>query len=146
MRRTERVRGFARRLAGIGGLLAGFLISESLCLGAPANPSQIPSIFKPESTPADSIFRLSLMVLTITGLIFVIVFSLLMYATVKFRSRSGDDGHEPPQVYGSNQVELAWTVIPGLIVLVLFLATARMIHSIQDAPRPRGAIEVIAIG
>jgi len=49
-------------------------------------------------------------------------------------------------VYGSNQVELAWTVIPILIVLVLFLATARVIHSIQDAPKPAGAIEVIAIG
>ena len=58
----------------------------------------------------------------------------------------GDDGREPPQVYGSNQVELAWTVIPVLIVLVLFLATARVIHSIQDAPEAAGAIEVIAIG
>jgi cytochrome c oxidase subunit II len=64
----------------------------------------------------------------------------------KFRKRKGDDGREPPQVYGSLQVELAWTVIPILIVLVLFLATARVIHSIQDAPQPPGTIEVVAIG
>ena len=57
-----------------------------------------------------------------------------------------NDGREPPQVYGSNQVELAWTVIPVLIVLVLFLVTARVIHSIQDAPEPPGATEVVAIG
>jgi cytochrome c oxidase subunit 2 len=37
-------------------------------------------------------------------------------------------------------------VIPTLIVLVLFLATARVIHSIQDAAQPPHAIEVIAIG
>jgi cytochrome c oxidase subunit 2 len=41
---------------------------------------------------------------------------------------------------------LAWTVIPILIVVVLFLATARVLHAVQDAPQPPGAIEVTAIG
>jgi len=45
-----------------------------------------------------------------------------------------DDKREPAQVYGSTQIELAWTIIPILIVVVLFLATARVIHAIQDAP------------
>jgi len=57
-----------------------------------------------------------------------------------------DDGREPPQVYGSNQVELAWTVIPVLIVVALFMATARVIGSVQKAARPSDASEVIAIG
>jgi cytochrome c oxidase subunit II len=111
-----------------------------------AQASQVPDIFKPASTPADSIHRLSLFVLIITGLIFVVVGSLLAYAVVKFRRRHNDEGREPPQVYGSNQMELAWTVVPVLIVLVLFFATARVIQSVQDAILPSGAIEVIAIG
>jgi cytochrome c oxidase subunit 2 len=127
-------------------LLAGVLLVATLCFGAPADPSQIPNIFRPQSTPANSILHLSALVLAITALIFVVVFSLLVYAVAKFRKRDEDDGREPAQVYGSNQVELAWTVIPTLIVLVLFLATARVIHSIQDAPKPLRAIEVIAIG
>jgi cytochrome c oxidase subunit 2 len=146
VRQTGQVRSLARKVAGIAVLLAGVLLAATLCFGAPASSSQIPNIFRPDSTPSDSIFRLSLLVLTITGLIFVIVFSLLAYSVVKYRRRGGDDGREPPQVYGSNQVELAWTVIPILIVLVLFLATARVIFSVQDAPKPAGAIEVIAIG
>jgi cytochrome c oxidase subunit II len=146
MKCSERTRNFLGRTAGIAVLLAGALLAATLCFGAPADPSQMPSIFSPQSTPANSIFHLSLLVLAITGLIFAVVFSLLAYAVVKFRRRDGDDGREPPQVYGSNQVELAWTVIPILIVLVLFLATARVIRSIQDAPKPPGAIEVIAIG
>jgi hypothetical protein len=36
----------------------------------------------------------------------------LTYAAVKFRRRVGDVGREPAQVYGSTQIELAWTVIP----------------------------------
>jgi cytochrome c oxidase subunit 2 len=85
-------------------------------------------------------------VLSVTGAIFVIVFSLLVYCVVKFRKRTDDDGREPPQVYGSNQVELAWTVIPILISVVLFMATARVIASVQKAPQPENAIRVIAIG
>lgn len=146
MKLLEKNRHLISKVTGIAVLLVGGLLAATLCFGAPGNPSQIPSIFRPESTPADSIFRLSLLVLTITGLIFVIVFSLLVYSIAKYRRRGADDGREPPQVYGSNQVELAWTVIPVLIVLVLFLATARVIHPIQDAPKPSGAIEVIAIG
>src|SRR5215472_12455162 len=99
--------------------------------GLPSDPSTSTSIFKPLSTPADSIFGLSLFVLAITGIIFAIVAGLLVYSAVKFRRKRNDDGREPPQIYGSNQLELAWTVIPVLVVVVLFLTTARIIHSIQ---------------
>ena len=104
------------------------------------------NIFAPASTSAKMIFDLSLFVLSITGAIFVIVFTLLVYSIVKFRARRDDDGREPPQVYGSNQVELAWTVVPVLIVVTLFLATARVIAAVQNAVPPAGAIGVIAIG
>jgi len=86
-----------------------------------------------------------LFVLAVTGAIFAIVFSLLVYAVAKFRRRN-DDGREPPQVYGSNQVEVAWTVIPILIVVALFMATARVIADIQKASPSASAIEVVAIG
>jgi len=146
MKRSQQAHASVHKLAGIAVLLAGVLLVATLCFGAPADPSQIPNIFRPQSTPANSILHLSTLVLTITALIFVVVFGLLVYVVAKFRKGDDDDGREPPQVYGSNQVELAWTVIPILIVLVLFLATARVIRSIQDAPKPPGAIEVIAIG
>src|SRR6516164_934382 len=126
-------------------LLAASLFSVHSCF-ASAQASRVPAIFKPASTPAESIHRLSLFVLVITALIFVVVFSLLVYAVVKFRHRAPEDGREPPQVYGSNQMELAWTVVPVLITLVLFFATARVIHSIQQAVPPPGTIRVTAIG
>jgi cytochrome c oxidase subunit 2 len=126
-------------------LPAATLLSVRSCFFF-AQASQVPDIFKPASTPADSIHRLSVFVLVIAGLIFLVVFSLLVYAVGKFRHRASEDGREPPQVYGSNQMELAWTVVPVLIVLVLFFATARVIHSIQQAVPPPGTIRVTAIG
>ncbi len=106
----------------------------------------ITNIFAPASTPAQSILDFSIFVLTITGLIFLVVCGLLIYAIVKFRARGTDADREPAQVYGSTQIELAWTIIPVLIVVVLFTATARVIHAIQDAPKPPTALEVTVIG
>jgi cytochrome c oxidase subunit 2 len=146
MVRSDQIRILLSKAAGIMVLLAVALLAASLCFGAPGDPSQLPSIFDPRSTPTKWIYHLSYFVLSITGLIFVVVFALLFYAVVKFRKRPGDDSREPAQVYGSNQIELAWTVIPILIVVVLFLATARVIHSIQDVPKPENAVEVVAIG
>src|SRR5215471_19391344 len=133
------------RVAGVVVLLVAVLLAAELCTASP-HDNPIPNIFEPHSTPAEWIRHLSHFVLGVTGLIFLVVFSLLSYALVKFRSRRTGAEREPAQVYGSTQIELAWTVIPILIVAVLFAATAQMIHAIQDAPEPAGAIEVTAIG
>jgi cytochrome c oxidase subunit 2 len=111
-----------------------------------ALPQKTPNIFAPGSTPADSIFHLSLFVLSITGGIFVVVGGLLTWTIIRYRAREGDDTSEPAQIYGSTQVELAWTVVPILIVVVLFLTTARIIFAIQDAPKPPDALDVTVIG
>ena len=110
---------------------------------SPLSPT---NIFAPLSTPAQSIFDLSLMILAITAAIFVIVAGLLVYSVVKFRKRRNDDGREPAQVYGSTQVELAWTILPVIVVLVLFLATARAVFGVQEARQPKGALEVTVVG
>jgi cytochrome c oxidase subunit 2 len=127
-------------------VFVGILTASSSIFAEPPANSLIPSIFSPDSTPADHIYGLALFVLSITTVIFVVVFTLLLYATVKFRMRRSDDHREPPQVYGSNQIELAWTVIPVLIVVMLFLATARVIAQVQDADRSPDSIDVTAIG
>src|SRR5215510_11156881 len=128
------------------GMLA--LVLWSITAAAAARPSSttLTNIFAPETTPGRSIFDLSMFVLAICAIIFIVVCSLLIYSATKFRATAANSTSEPAQVYGSTQIELAWTIIPVLIVVVLFLATARVIHAIQDAPMPPTAIEVTAIG
>jgi cytochrome c oxidase subunit 2 len=108
--------------------------------GAPAN------IFAPLSTPAFMISRLSYFVLGVTCAIFVIVFALVVFAAVRFRRRRTDDGKEPAQVFGSNRLETAWTIVPILVVLVLSLTTARVTQGVQGAPRPSNALDVTVVG
>lgn len=106
----------------------------------------IPTTLAPASTPARQIFDLSIVVVAITGGIFLIVGGLLAVALFRFRARKTDSLAEPAQIYGSTQIELAWTVIPILIVVVLFLTTARIIFAVQDAPKPKTALDVTVIG
>jgi cytochrome c oxidase subunit 2 len=131
------------RLLGSGILVCFW---TGLAFADPTPPLSPTNIFAPASTPAKSIFGLSLFVLAVTGAIFSVVFALLLYSVVKFRKRRNDDGREPPQVYGSNQVELAWTIIPILIVVALFMATARVIALVQKTSPPSNAIAITAIG
>ncbi|HTY42831.1 MAG TPA: cytochrome c oxidase subunit II [Thermoanaerobaculia bacterium] len=104
------------------------------------------SVFRPVSSPADAVHHYSLFVLGITGAIFAVVFTMLVVAVVRFRRRPGDDASEPPQVYGSDQVEVAWTVIPVLIVIVLSLTTARTVFEVQNPARPSNALQVTVVG
>ncbi|UWZ85377.1 cytochrome c oxidase subunit II [Occallatibacter riparius] len=103
------------------------------------------SIFAPHSTPAREEHQLAIFVLWIALLIFLGVGSLLTYSILKFRARPNDDT-EPPQVFGSLQIELSWTIIPILIIAVLFLGTARVLFSVQDAKKPANALDVVVIG
>jgi cytochrome c oxidase subunit II len=105
-----------------------------------------PSIFAPVSTPAFAIRELAFIVLGITAVIFIIVAGLAVYALIRFRRPRTDDGREPPQVYGSRQIEQAWTVVPLLIVVVLFLVTARYIYALEARSQPAAALEIAIVG
>ncbi|HKA21945.1 MAG TPA: cytochrome c oxidase subunit II [Blastocatellia bacterium] len=121
-------------------------------LGLSASPvfadgaSSVTNIFKPDGPPARAIFDYTMLVLAVCAVIFVIVVGLLVYTVTRFRHRREDDGQEPPQVYGSNQIELAWTVIPIIIVFVLTLVTARTIAEVQNAVPPPKALKVTVVG
>jgi cytochrome c oxidase subunit II len=106
----------------------------------------VSSIFAPVSTPAHTERTLAVLVLLMSAGVFLLVAALLTYSIVRFRARRGDQGGEPPQVYGSGPVEAAWTVVPFIIVVVLSLATARTIYNVQAAPRPPSAFDVTVVG
>jgi cytochrome c oxidase subunit 2 len=124
-------------------IVTTFLVAPGFAADA---PTTVTNIFKPLSTPAQAIHELSLLALAICAGIFLVVAGLLAYIVLRFRERPQDEGREPPQVYGSNQIELAWTVIPILIVLVLFLATARTIYDVQGAVPPASTVNVTVVG
>jgi cytochrome c oxidase subunit 2 len=120
-----------------------YSLSRLAGVGVARSPT---NIFDPAATPAHSIFGLSMLVLSVTLGIFLLVGSLLLYVLIRYRQRPSDSEREPAQIYGSDQIELSWTVIPILIVVMLFLSTTRVILDTQAAPKPSGALDVTVIG
>lgn len=121
----------------------------ALFLQAQSKPPEyrVADIFKPLATPGESEKQVAYLTFAITGAIFVVVASLIVYTIVKFRRRADDSSRqEPPQVYGSNQIEVAWTVIPILIVFVLIGVSARVIAGVQNASPPKDALHVRVVG
>ncbi len=102
----------------------------ALSEGSPRNLS----IFDPVSPPAQSIHHLSILVLAITGGIFLVVESVLIYSLLRFRRNYMPGSSEPPQVYGSKPIEIAWTAAPALIVFVLTLVIARTEWEVRVDP------------
>ena len=86
-----------------------------------------------------------MLVFGVIGIIFVITQGALVWSLIRYRAR-GDETTEPPQIYGSNPIELAWTVIPILIVFILFLVTTRTIYSLDMQEPPEGALRVKVTG
>lgn len=131
---------------------AGAVSAGDAAICAPTTGGSAPNInagdldiFHPASPPARKIREIAWLVLGITAAIFLVVEGVLVWSIVRFRSRKTQTG-EPVQVFGSNPVELAWTIIPCVIVFVLALATVRTIREVELEAPPKGALEVDVIG
>lgn len=104
------------------------------------------SVFHPASRPAASIRDLFYLVFGITGAIFALVEGMLVYAAWRYRRRKAGNDPEPAQVYGSQPLEVAWTVAPLLIVFVLFLVVVRSVFEAQEGNDDPPALRVQLIG
>ncbi len=125
------------------GLGAGLLMA--LARPPQLAPAPTPTMFDPVGVPAETILDITWLLIGVCGAIGVIMFCLIGFAIVRCRRPEGDD-REPPQVYGSNPIELAWTVIPLLIVFVLFMVSARGIFELERTSPPEGSTELTVIG
>jgi cytochrome c oxidase subunit 2 len=65
----------------------------------------------------------------IAGVIFAIIVTVFVYALIFFRRRKGDDTDARP-IRGKTALELTWTVIPLIIVIVLSIYGGRVLDEI----------------
>ena len=106
-------------LSNFSGAIAAWLCLAPVALAR--EPLSMSSTLALASTPAHYIANLSLFLIWITGGISLAVGGLLAFAPFRFRARKSDPLSGRAQVYRSTEIDLAWTLIP-VLVLVLFLA------------------------
>ena len=134
--------------AGIAILLvaSAFGVDVGAVAAAERPPVTTPSIFDPVSVPAIVVGDYAWLVIAVCAVIFALVSALLVYALLRFRLRGNDDGREPPQIYGSNPLELAWTLIPIVVVFLLSLVSVRVVGDLHIDERPADWMPVRVIG
>lgn len=88
-----------------------------------------PSILRPASQSAQDIRHLSLWLLVICLLVFVVVEGLLITVIVLFRRRRREE--DVRQVYGNSNLEFLWTLIPAILVIIIFTMTIRSMGALQ---------------
>lgn len=101
-----------------------------------------PAGFDPVTTQGHTISDLFVLVMILSGLVFLLVATLLIYSIIHFRSRPGDD--QASQTSGNRKLEIAWTVGPALLLTILFVLTIRTMNSV-DARHP-DALKIKVIG
>jgi cytochrome c oxidase subunit II len=95
---------------------------------------------EPHTKEAKQVFWLYNVVLVMGGIVFVGVEGFIVYSVFRYRRR---DDRLPTQIHGNNLVEVIWTAIPTVIVLILFVLSTLTLNSIsQAATHPGVSIEV----
>lgn len=89
-------------------------------------------MFSPNSPQAYSINNLLLLTTIIGGVILLIIGGVVFYSA--FRFRSGLRPGEPPQIFGSRNLEFLWTGIPVIVLIVLFGFAVNTMRQIDPAP------------
>jgi cytochrome c oxidase subunit II len=70
------------------------------------------------------------LVFGIAVVIFFVVEGLIIWTVVRYRRKPGDD-ELPPQTHGNAVAEVVWTVVPTLIVAVLFVASWLTLNTVE---------------
>ena len=90
---------------------------------------------RPAGPNAESIHDLFIPVLWIAAIIFVVVEVALVAFAIRFRHRAGRDTI-PPQVHGNPRLEIAWTILPALILAGVAVPTVATIFDLKRDPGP----------
>ena len=88
----------------------------------------------PQSPLARAIYDLGIVSSIVFALIFVIVTGAITFSIFRFRARAGEP--DPRQILGNHKVEIAWTIVPFLIVIFLFVITLSAMNRADPPPAP----------
>ncbi len=99
----------------------------------------------PEGPIADSINDLWQLVFIMATVVFIIVQGGLFYAMGRFRERK-DDESEPVQLHGNTKLEIAWTIIPVVILASIGYPIVRGIFDVRTIPEGPDVLQVQVTG
>jgi len=87
----------------------------------------------PQSIIAREIYDLHMLIMWIIVAIFVVVFGALIYSIIKHRKAAS---HKAEQFHENVMVEIAWTIVPFLILIGMAYPATKTVISMKDTASP----------
>ena len=120
-------KSFTRRLATLGPMAIVALVALAAC-GDDKSPY---STLSPRSSIAEDIQGIYKLIFWLALVVFVGVQFAIVYTVMRYRRRREDEVR-PPQIHGSKTLEILWTIIPAVVLLVIFIPTVRLMYDHAD--------------
>ncbi|MDR5770388.1 cytochrome c oxidase subunit II [Caballeronia sp. LP006] len=120
-----------RALSGV--LAAGALLNAGVALAvndSPGGPAVNELNFQPPVTKiAEELYGLHTFMLIICLVIFLGVFGVMFYSLIAHRKSKG---HKPANFHESTTVEIIWTIVPFVIVVLMALPATKAVVAMKD--------------
>ena len=140
--RARQVREDHVREAGLlrRGVLVASLTLLAVLLASCTDPQ---STINPRSDHGDVIQSVYTLVFWLGAIVFVAVLLATVVFTFAFRERPG---RVAKQIHGNTRLEVVWTLIPVVLVVIIAVPTFEAISKTSGAEAPADALQVTATG
>ena len=134
-----------RRRTGGRVMILGFLGMITMLVLTACGPEVAKpySTTSPASPTADDVQSLYKLVFWLALIVFVGVQFAIVYTALRFRRTRSEQ--RPPQVHGNKRLEIIWTVIPAVVLLVILIPTITTLYD-HDAAAEEGDIVIDVYG
>ena len=135
-------RGLRGTAARIAVLFTVVLLTVAAILPAVARADSPYSTVSPATDQANEIHDIYKLTFWLALIVFVGVQIGIAYTVLRYRRRS-DEEERPEQMHGHKTLEIIWTIIPAVVLLVIFIPTVRTIYAHDEQTEdPEMVVEV----
>ncbi|CAN5526064.1 cytochrome c oxidase subunit II [soil metagenome] len=124
-------RGMRGTAARLGILSMVVLLTITVVLPSVAGAQSPYSTVSPATPQANDIHDIYKLTFWLALIVFIGVQVGIVYTVLRFRRRA-DDEERPEQMHGHKTLEIVWTIVPAIILLVIFIPTVQTIFAHSD--------------
>jgi cytochrome c oxidase subunit 2 len=140
LHRTNRL----RRALSSAVVAAAAMVVLASC-GDSTGPDNQQNALRPAGPDAQKILDLTRPFFWIAVAVGVFVVGGTIYVALRFRAKPDDD-LGPKQVHGNTVLEVSWTIIPALILVVMAVPTVATIFDLAEKPKGPDVVNIRVVG
>lgn len=122
----------------------GMLILTTLVLSACGKENL--TALDPKGYGAEVSMDIMILSIIIMTAVFIVVMLVFTVALIRFRQKKGQEDYIPKQVEGNHTLEMVWTGIPIILVLILAIPTVVTVFDLADTADASDSMNIDVVG